>query len=227
MTHDEARRAIYIDFECLTTKPHSTPELLGLLTDADAIEQLLVDPCLAPACVANKRCRVADLASAVEDLVELAERQDRVIVGWSFFDRDVATRACPTAAGRLASRYRNAIPTARRWRQWIHPGFPIVREDAHAAKHTLDQYARLAQYPHALALATAQPARWIRHTLQQLEATEGRYRRTTTQTKRDWHKVLEYNRHDCLALRHITLKATRELEAWRANGPPRGSRKRA
>ena len=36
------------------------------------------------------------------------------------------------------------------------------------------------------------------------------------ETKRDWHKLLEYNRHDCLALRHIVLTATRELECWRA-----------
>ena len=217
MTHDEAQRAIYIDFECLMTKPHSTPELLGLLTgDAEVIEQLIVDPHLAPASVANRRCRVADLASAIEDLVQLAERQDRAIVGWSFFDRDVAMRACPAVAGRLASRYRNAIQAARPWRQWLHPHFDIVREDEHAPKHTLDKYARLAQYPHALALATAQPARWIRHTLQQLKTNGGRYRGTTKKTKRDWHTVLEYNRHDCLALRHITLKATRELEAWRA-----------
>jgi hypothetical protein len=36
------------------------------------------------------------------------------------------------------------------------------------------------------------------------------------QTKRDWHDLLEYNRHDCLAVRHIVLKASREMECWRA-----------
>ena len=127
MTHDEARRAIYIDFECLMTEPHPKPELLGVLTDdGAAFEQLLVDPDFAPARVTNKRCRVTPLASAIEELVKLAERQDRAIVGWSFFDREVAKRACPGMAERFASRYRNAIQTARPWRQWIHPSYRIV-----------------------------------------------------------------------------------------------------
>jgi hypothetical protein len=37
----------------------------------------------------------------------------------------------------------------------------------------------------------------------------------TKQTKRDWHALLDYNRHDCLALRHIYLKASFELGKWR------------
>jgi hypothetical protein len=51
--------------------------------------------------------------------------------------------------------------------------------------------------------------------LKRLKAT-GRYRAITAEAKRDWHKLLEYNRHDCLALRHITMKASRELVAWRS-----------
>ena len=66
------------------------------------------------------------------------------------------------------------------------------------------------------ALEDATPARWIRHTLRQLEANDGRYRRTTPEAKRDWHQVLDYNRHDLLALRQIVSTATRELGLWRA-----------
>ena len=232
VTSAEAHRAIYIDFECLQTTPHPTPEVLGVLGPAafdtaqareagrygsgtPEFEQLLVDPRLAPARVANRRCRVVDAATAVLQLVERAESEGRLIVGWSFFDREVAKRANPALAGRIDALYRNAIQTARPWRQWIHPTFRIQREDQYAPKHTLDKYAVLAGYAEARLLIDAEPAQWIRRALEQL-ARRGRYRAITAQAKRDWHKLLEYNRHDCLALRHITLKASRELEAWRS-----------
>ena len=97
----------------------------------------------------------------------------------------------------------------------IYPGFHIARDDDFAPKHTLDKYARLARYPHAKALVGATPAKWIRRVLQQLQSRGGRWQ-LTKQAKRDWDHLLEYNRHDLLALRHIVLRATRETEAWRA-----------
>ena len=217
MTYDEAQRAIYIDFECLLTKPHPVPKLLGVLeADGDGFEQLILDPRLAPARVASRRCRVTDIQSAIEALVERAWRENRAIAGWSFFDREVAKRAAPSVAELLDQRYRNVLPTGRKWRQRLHPSFAIAREDEYSPKHTLDKYARLAAYPDARALAKATPAAWIRHMDRQLRSREGRYRPTTKPAKRDWHRLLAYNRHDCLALRHIALKATRELEAWHA-----------
>ena len=59
----------------------------------------------------------------------------------------------------------------------------------------------------------ATPAKWIRHVLKQVEA-RGHYRRITRQAKRDWHALLEYNLHDCLALRVVHLKARAELQKW-------------
>lgn len=82
MTHDEAARGIYIDFECLLTKPRPTPKLLGVL-DEDAFEQLILDTQLAPARVANGRCRVEDAGRAIVALVARAEREGRTLVGWS------------------------------------------------------------------------------------------------------------------------------------------------
>jgi hypothetical protein len=110
----------------------------------------------------------------------------------------------------------NALHLARPWRSTIHPDFPIKRKGPFDPKHTLDKYAILAGYANVARLQHAEPAKWIRHTLDQLKAADGRYRQTTHETKRDWHRLLEYNRHDCLALRHIVLKASREMECWRA-----------
>lgn len=220
MTFTEARRAIYIDFECLKGRPPRPPHpaLLGVLrgSEEESFEQIITDERLAPAKVANKRTRVATLSATVDALIAEAKEGQRRIVGWSFFDRDRLIEARPDRAGDINALYVNALHVARPWRQVIHPGFPIEREDPFAPKHTLDKYATLAGYQCTLGFRDATPAKWIRHTLDQLEATNGRYRQTTKQTKRDWHDLLEYNRHDCLTLRHIVLKASREMACWRA-----------
>ncbi|MEO5896374.1 MAG: DUF3293 domain-containing protein [Vicinamibacterales bacterium] len=218
VTPAEASRAIYIDFEALQTKPHSTPELLGVL-DAEGghqFQQLIVDHALAPARVANHRCHVVNLRVAVEGLLERAESEDRLIIGWSLFDRDVAVRALPDSSMRLVARYRNALQTARPWLRAIHPEVIITRAGEFDARHTLKKYVAIAGYPGVPAFAGAAPARWLRHMLAQLESNSGRYRRVTSEAKRDWHKVLDYNHHDCLALRHLVVKAAAELASWRS-----------
>jgi hypothetical protein len=211
-------RAIYIDIESLRTKPPHCA-LIGVLTgmEGENLEQLIVDPRLAPAAAAKRdRLRVANWPDAVDEIVTLAAADDRRIVGWSNFDRDRMAEARPELRDEIHARYVNALKIARPWRQNVHPGFTIEREDQFAPKHTLDKYARLAGYQDVWALQDATPAEWIRHTLRQLAAQEGRYRRITPEAKRDWHKLLDYNRHDLLALRHITIAAARELGLWRA-----------
>jgi hypothetical protein len=216
--HALARRAIYIDIESLKTTPPQIA-ILGVLsgTDGEGLEQLIVDPRLAPARVAKRdRLRVATWPDAVQEIVTRAAAADRRIVGWSNFDRDRMAEARPDLRGEIDSRYVNALKIARPWRQKVHPTFTIEREDQFAPKHTLDKYARLARYEDARALENATPAKWIRHTLRQLQANDGRYRQITPEAKRDWHKLLDYNRHDLLALRHIVVAATREVTLWRA-----------
>jgi hypothetical protein len=214
----DIRRAIYIDIESLKTDPPHCA-LAGVLTGTggEALEQLIVDPRLAPARVAKRdRLRVAVWPDAVEEIVTRAVSDDRRIVGWSNFDRDRMTEARADLRGEIYARYVNALEIARPWRRTVHPGFKIEPADQFAPKHTLDKYARLAGYKDVWALEDATPAQWIRHTLRQLEANEGRYRRITSEARRDWHKVLNYNRHDLLALRHIVITATRERGLWRA-----------
>jgi hypothetical protein len=211
-------RAIYIDFETLKTRPPH-PALLGILlgSEGEALEQLILDPALAPARKA-KPTRTRDLAAgdAVDTILNLARSDDSPIVGWSLFDRDRLIDARPDLGSEIRDRYVNALAIARRWRHTVHPHHAVVRTGPFAARHTLDQYAALAGYRHVRILARGRPAHWIRQTRQQLIANGGRYRRMTFQARRDWHRVLEYNRHDLLALRHIAVRAARELELWRS-----------
>src|SRR3954454_15029329 len=219
MTLAEAHRAIYIDFECLIGKGPVPPKpaLLGVVVgdgDTPTLEQVILDERLAPAKVARKTNRVSAPPTAVENLLARAAAEGRTIVGWSLFDRDRLKDALPDRAKEIDARYVNALKIARPWRAAIYLTFPIERADEYAPKHTLDKYATLALYPRALKKGDA--AERIRVVQGALEKTGGRYSQITEKAKRAWHGLLDYNQHDCLALRHIVLKATRDLECWRA-----------
>jgi hypothetical protein len=214
MTIGSADIAIFIDFEALQEPP--IPAILGILTlggSVSSFEQVVVNPGLAGAAVARPHVRVASTESVLTALLD----RKLPIVGWSLFDRDLVA-ALPIAASTKrawAERYVNALAVARTWRTKVHPTFKITKEGKFDPKHTLDKYAELAGYPEVGALRGATPAKWIRHVTQQIEK-HGHYRRVTPGAKRDWRKLLEYNRHDCYALRHVYEKATFELAKWQA-----------
>jgi hypothetical protein len=88
--HLDVERAIYIDFESLKEDPRR-PGLLGVLTagNPDRFEQLLLAPALRRAAEAKLHCRAVALPEAIAQIVERAEREDRLIVGWSLFERTV------------------------------------------------------------------------------------------------------------------------------------------
>jgi hypothetical protein len=136
-------------------------------------------------------------------------------VGWSLFDRDLVktSNLHEDLRQTWCDRYVNALPIAKIWRSTMHPKFVVAKASRFDPKHTLDQYAELAGYPDVAVLRGGEPARWIRHLHTQIGART-HYRRVTRQTKRDWHKLLDYNRHDCFALKHVYLKASSELQKW-------------
>ena len=78
LTAEAAKRAIYVDFECLKTEPHPTAEILGVLVEK-SFEQQIVNPALARA--GGRRLRVVDGAAAIMALVQRAEAEDRAIIG--------------------------------------------------------------------------------------------------------------------------------------------------
>ena len=220
MTFAEAQRAIYIDFEQPKGRSSNPPRpaLLGILVGAEGedFEQLVIDERLRPACVANRRCRVASLQAAASEVLARAATENRNIAAWSIFDQNRLIEALPERADEIQRRYVNALHIGRRWRRIIYPAVAIQRDDPHSARHTLDKYAKLAGYDRAAAFERATPAKWIKATIDRLNKSNGSYRALSKAGKRDWHRLLEYNRHDCLALRHVVLKATREMECWRA-----------
>jgi hypothetical protein len=208
-------KAIYIDFETRKTKP-LRPALLGVLSDtrgATKFEQVILDNRLYDA----RRARPHLSTGTLEETVRRLLAADAPIVAWSVFEDNLVgqTEIDARLKREFHDRYVNALTVARTWRSNVHPTFKILPAGPFDPTHTLDRYAELAGYPDVAALRGAKPAEWIAHTLDQIESRK-RYSRITPQAKRDWHKLLEYNDHDCKALRHVHQRATFELEKWRA-----------
>src|SRR4029453_3620307 len=65
-------------------------------------------------------------------------------------------------------------------------------------------------------LGSVAPANWLKHLLQQMKAHDGRYRAITQEARRDWHKLLLYNEHDCRGMRAVVLQAAHESALWTA-----------
>ena len=213
MTDNARPDAAYVDFESVKT-PGSSPALLGVLIDRrgrESFEQIVLDERLSSAVRARTHVRYAPLGDTVSRIIGLG----LPIVGWSLFDREVVARSDVSLELKALwiARYFNALEEARRWRANVHPQWPIIRADRFGGRHTLDQYAAHAGYTNVAKFRGATPAKWIRHVLKQVEE-RGHYGRITRQAKRDWHALLEYNLHDCLALRVVHLKARSELQKW-------------
>jgi hypothetical protein len=205
--------ALFVDFESLQEPP--TPAILGVLKveqGASTFEQIILDTRLASAAVARRQLRFSEAEPILATLVETG----LPIVGWSLFDCNLVA-SLPTSDSvkrAWAERYVNALAVARTWRSKVHPTFKVTKGLKFDPRHTLDKYAELAGYPQVDALKDAEPAKWIRHVRKQLEARRD-YRRITSEAKRDWHWLLEYNYHDCYALHRVYKRALFELQKWR------------
>jgi hypothetical protein len=204
---------MYIDFETLRQDPPN-PGLLGVLYD-ETFEQLILDDRLRGAAVARRHCRAIAFSDAIAEITGRAQQQDRSVVGWSLFERRVVQSAGlrPDLEAAFVSRYVDGRAIATRWKSRLHPRVQVPRFDRFDPRNRLDRFAALTAYPHGSALQGT-PAKWLRQVTSQLVAREGRYRRITPAARRSWRGLLEYNRHDCLALRHIVLRAAFELEKW-------------
>ena len=215
LTTQEASTAIYVDFESLGNQL-ARPAILGSLVIDDntaRFQQFVLDEALTGAVVARKDVCVATTPEdAVLRIVEAAERESRVVVSWSMHDCAVVRATCSeSVAVRFAAVHRNALDTARPWKRRLYPEYTFVLKPF-GGKHPLKEYMRMIGYATSGRLRPANPAKWLKHTLMQLASTAGRYRAITSQAKRDWHKLLEYNEHDCRGMREVIMRAANDLE---------------
>jgi hypothetical protein len=219
LTAPQAANAIYVDFESLGNTI-DRPAILGSLTvdeSGDRFRQFVLDDRLREATVARRDvCISASAEETILTIVDDAERHSRVIVSWSMHDAEVVTSVCsPDLVTRFCELHRNALDTAKPWKRAFHPTFPFNLKKF-GGKHPLKEYLRMTGYPLPASVRSATPAKWLRHTIQQVGAHDGRYKRITQEARRDWHKLLLYNEHDCRGMRSVVMLAARQLDLWAA-----------
>ncbi len=210
LTADQARRAIYLDVE---GRPHEAPVLLGTLWVSrqgqdPMLRRHVVDPAFASAAVATGLGR-SSLRGEIRSLVGRAERQHRVLVGWSEHEVRVVRAYAPEFADAFDDLYRDARALARRWRKKIHPDYEVLR-DARGRKHSLAAYLSLAGYDLPPEYAGGHVGKTIRSLRDALEL-KGSYDAVGPKLQVRWLEVLGHNEHDLRATRAICLAALGEL----------------
>lgn len=210
LTADEARRAIYLDVEGRKDEP---PVLLGTLWvsrqgQEPMLRRYVLDPALGSAAVGAGVGRAA-FAGEIRSLVGRAERQHRVLVGWSEHEVRTVRAYAPELADAFDAHYRDARALARRWRKRLHPAYAVPRDDR-GRRHTLAAYLPLAGYERAPELAGGRVGKTIRSLREALDAA-GTLDAVAPKVRSRWIAVLDHNEDDCRATRAVCLAALDEL----------------
>jgi hypothetical protein len=181
LTEAEATRAVYVDFESLGNALEQPAILGSLVVDRrDDFRQFVLSDLLRPAAVARKGvCITTSAEAAVLAVVEEAERHSRPILSWSTHESKVVRAVCSASlADRFDALHRNAIGTAKPWKRALYRTFPF-RLKKFGGRHPLKEYLRMIAYPWPPGIQPAAPATWLKRTIQQLKANDGRYSRIT------------------------------------------------
>jgi hypothetical protein len=200
LTPDEARRALYIDFEGRKDRP---PVLLGAgrWSKAERVHQYVTDPRYA-ALGELDGLEVLTLSDAVLRIVQRAEAGDRLIVAWTSHELNIVSRFAPEHLARFESRYRNALAIAKYWRNRSHGG-------AKPDKRTLANYMELVEYRVPDVAGPGRADNTIGILDKALDRDPSAARLTANQRQR-WADLRAHNAHDSAGMRRICELAAAE-----------------
>ena len=210
ISREQARRAIYIDFE---SNPDWAPSILGVLYKkdsdrSDVFNQYILEKCLYPA---GKSCTNKPIDEVVEEVLDMAERENRLILAWSTKEiSDIEKYCSPDLHARARDLVTNAIPIARRWRNVFHRHTPIP-DQAYGGNHTQAYYMELVGFhvPDIYGRGTASVP--IRRMREELRSRNGNYDLVSFQVKNSWRIMLRHNRYDCEGLQRIMSKVSIDM----------------
>lgn len=210
ISKDYASRAIYIDFEA---NPEHKPSILGVLyrEDADGMDvfsQYVIEERLHPAGNLQMN-RIID--EAIEEILDLSERENRLILAWSEKEiKDIEEYCRPDLYLRAKKVLKNAIPIAKRWHNVFYPGIRIPQTQ-YRGKHTQEYYMRLVGFsvPGVYGPgAASKPIRWMRD---ELRRREGNYNLVSLESKSLWRCMLKHNEYDCKGMQAIMSRVSRDM----------------
>ncbi|MDF1845546.1 MAG: hypothetical protein P1U77_29410 [Rubripirellula sp.] len=198
----QLERIIFLDFESFQDGP---PLLCGTLVSGH-FQQTVLDETLQPAAVA-KNIQTNDLKTQLIELVECAERENRLICGYS----NKELHDLEGITGRqLGDLYVNALPLAKKWRKRF---YPQAHDRVMKSRKRLRQRGaylngrgnRLLDFAGMLNVSPPRDygkgceASRLRHVRGQLERRR-EYKLLTPVAKAKWTKALKHNAFDVQAL---------------------------
>ena len=147
------------------------------------------------------------LRASLRSLVGRAVAQDRLIVSWSCFDKNIVVEFGTLDREGLTAfraRFRDGKATARRWRHCTRPD-AVLGRDSFGGTHKLARYFELTAFD--------VPRRYgvglVAENLPRVEtgvAKKGTFARLTPGQREVWKDVLEHNRYDCVGLRRDIIR---------------------
>ena len=214
VTLEEARRAIYIDFEGTAVDP---PSLLGALWAEESglsFVQFVIEDALWPAATARGdrpgwACKPATW-SVLSEVRSMASREGRRIIAWSDHEREELVKGMPSASDQewFDRHVVNAIPIAERWKNRRFPDVMFVKDPNRRmrGKNYLDRYFNLIGYEVPSAFGPGNSASRIRDVRNGLQKRDGQYELLTPTMKGKWTKALQHNWYDCNGLRELMIR---------------------
>jgi hypothetical protein len=106
----------------------------------------------------------------------------------------------PELVARFEARFVNALALAKYWRNKLHD------RDKPAAGR-LPDYLALIDYP----VPDEGVGGDVGETIRAIRRTLDRGAPQTDHQRERWRRLLEHNRHDCIGMRRLCIRATREL----------------
>jgi hypothetical protein len=200
LSADEALRALYIDFE---GEKDRSPVLLGVHRRGRGsrpyVHAYVVDEAFAAF-----GDTALSLHDAIERVVRRAEARDRKIVAWSTHELDIVRGlrdVDPELVARFESRFVNALALARFWRNKLHDG-------------DRPEEGRLADYLALIGYEVPDEGLGgdVGATIRAIRTTVKRGAPPTSHQRERWRRLVEHNRHDCVGMRRLCIRATRELD---------------
>ena len=145
-------------------------------------------------------CVAADLETTLDELVRRADTTRRHLICWSSHDHTQIEKW----SGNSGFRWRNARPTAKKWRKKraaveSNPALDFK-------KNKLQNYLRLIDYD-VPADVREGAAKWIANVRARLISGKGTVEDMADSGHRDWDRLLEHNLHDVYGMRQVTFEA--------------------
>jgi hypothetical protein len=197
ISFDEARRAIYIDFEGFED---TSPSLIGILV-GDSLEQVVLDHRLENAAKA-KGLPMERLQECISRIQIRSSNESRLIIAYSQHEKNVILNYANVD---LTGIYRDARKILKRWKNKYHRDLPIQGWG-------LKDFFTFVNYPRGAYLGERKTTSRLRAVADMLEK-RGAYELLTPVVKSKWTKLLEYNRIDCKGMRDLILHATGEFDS--------------